>query len=72
MVNLSIQCINGENSRYLKDGRYDGEEGMDNIDDTIELLQNTISFSMPLLLKPIYDMKKADKVVFLRVCKQEQ
>lgn len=61
MVNLSIQWANGEKLRdILKDGRYDGEEGMDNIDDTIELLQNTISFSMPLLLKPIYDMKKPD------------
>lgn len=40
----------------MNDSRYDGEEGMDNIDNTIELLQNTISFSVPLLLKPIYDI----------------
>jgi hypothetical protein len=61
MVSLSIQWATGEKLRdILKGERYDGEEGMDNIDDTIELLQNTISFSIPLLLKPIYDMKNPD------------
>lgn len=57
MVGLSLQWANGEKLRdILNDSRYDGEEGMDNIDNTIELLQNTISFSVPLLLKPIYDI----------------
>lgn len=58
MVGLGMQWANGEKLHNILDAsRYDGEEGMDNIDDTIELLQNTISFNIPLLLKPIYDMK---------------
>lgn len=57
MAGLSLQWANGEKLHdILNDSRYDGEEGMNNIDNTIELLQNTISFSVPLLLKPIYDI----------------
>lgn len=44
----------------LNDSRYEGEDGADNIDETIELLQNTISFSIPLLLKPIFDIKNPE------------
>lgn len=61
MVGLSLKWANGEKlSEILNDSRYDGEDGMDNIDNTIELLQNTISFSLPLLLRPIYDMWKPE------------
>lgn len=61
MVSLSLRWANGERlSEILKDSRYEGEDGMDNIDDTIELLQNTIAFNFPLLLRPIYDMKKPE------------
>ena len=61
MVGLSLKWANGEKlNEILNDSRYDGEDGMDNIDNTIELLQNTISFSMPLLLRPIYDMWKPE------------
>lgn len=61
MVGLSLQWSNGEKlCNILNAPRYDGDEGMDNIDDTIELLQNTISFNLPLLLKPIYDMKNPE------------
>lgn len=44
----------------MNNSRYDGDEGADNIDNTIELLQNTISFNLPLLLKPLYDMKQPE------------
>lgn len=61
MVTLGIEWSMGEKLHdILNDSRYDGEEGVERIDDTIELLQQTISFSMPMLLKPIYDMKKPD------------
>lgn len=50
----------------LNDFRYDGEkEGMDNIDDTIELLQNAISFKLPLLLKLIYGMKNTQNSILM-------
>lgn len=61
MVTLSLQWSKGEKlCDILNVSRYEGEEGMDNIDDTIKLLQNTISFNLPLLLKPIYAMKKPE------------
>jgi len=44
-------------SEILKDAYYDNSE---NIDKTIGLIQNTISFSIPVLLRPIYDIQKAD------------
>lgn len=47
-------------SEILSDKRYDGESGAENIDETIELLQNTVSFSIPLLLKPIFDIKNSE------------
>ncbi len=47
----------------LNDKRYAGEEGSDNIDETIELLENTISFGIPLLLKPVFDMKNPSSTV---------
>lgn len=36
---------------------YEGEGGMDRIDNAIDMLERTISYKLPLLLKPIYDMK---------------
>lgn len=61
MIGLSLQWSNGEKlCDILNVPRYDGEEGTENIDETIELLQNTISFNLPLLLKPIYDMKNPE------------
>lgn len=34
----------------------------DEIEDTIEILQNIVSYRVPLLLKPIFDMKNSDSV----------
>lgn len=63
MLTQCIQWSKGEKlCKILDKGRYDGENGADNIDDTIELLQNTVSFNLPLLLKPIYDIKKPESV----------
>lgn len=57
-------CMSWSQERKLKDilndSRYEGDDGADNIDETIELLQNTISFSIPLLLKPIFDIKNPE------------
>ena len=61
MSNLSLQWAKGkELYAILNHSRYDGDEGADKIDNTIELLQNTISFNLPLLLKPLYDMKEPE------------
>lgn len=46
----------------LSGDRYDGDNGPENIDETIELLENTISFNVPLLLKPIFDMKNPESI----------
>lgn len=61
MVSLSLKWAREEKlSDILKDDRYSGEEGSAKIDETIELLQNTISYSLPLLLKPIFDMQETE------------
>jgi len=36
---------------------YSDEKIADDIEDTIDLLQNTVSYNVPLLLKPIFDIK---------------
>lgn len=61
MTGLSIQWAQGVPlSEILSSDRYNGEEGADNIEDTIELLQNTVSYNLPLLLKPIFDIVDED------------
>lgn len=61
MLSLSLQWANGKAlCEILNVSRYDGDKGTYNIDSTIELLQNTISFNLPLLLKPLYDIKQPE------------
>jgi hypothetical protein len=59
---LLQKCILAENwlkekslSEIFSDGFYDSSE---KIDDTINFLQNKISYGLPLLLKPLYDIKE--------------
>ncbi|WP_183128127.1 DEAD/DEAH box helicase [Clostridium autoethanogenum] len=49
-------------SEILVGDRYQGEDGSEKIDETIELLENTVSFNVPLLLKPIFDIFKPDSI----------
>ena len=61
MSSLSLQWATGKAlCEILNNSRYEGDDGADNIDSTIELLQNTISYNLPLLLKPLYDMKQSE------------
>lgn len=61
MIHLVMQWSKGTKlCDILKADWYDGDEGTEHIDDTIGLLQNTISYSLPLLLKPLYDMKNPE------------
>ena len=52
------------NCRYstfnLSNNKYSGESGADKIEETIDLLQTTVSYKMPLLFKPFYDMKESE------------
>jgi len=52
-------------SEILVGERYSGEKATENIDGTIDLLQQTVSFNVPLLLKPIFDMFNEDSVFLL-------
>lgn len=64
MLTLCMRWSKEEPLKVILDNeRFEGEEGTDNIDETIELLENTISFGIPLLLKPIFDMKNPDSIV---------
>ena len=58
MVKLSMRWAKEEPlSEILDSEKYLDEDGADAIDETIELLENTVSFRIPLLLKPIFDMR---------------
>lgn len=54
-------CINADNwikERYLKDIlNTPYHQDADNIENTINILQNKVSYGLPMLLKPIYDIK---------------
>mgnify|MGYP007070310103 CR=1 FL=1 len=61
MTSLGIKWAKGcALHDILNEKWYDGDEGVDHIEETIDLLQNTISYNLPLLLKPIYDMNNPD------------
>ena len=47
-------------SEILSDERYNADNGVDEIENTIKILQNTVSYSVPLLLKPLIDIKNPD------------
>ena len=46
----------------LAKGKYTNDKIADEIEDTIEILQNTVSYKVPLLLKPIFDIKNSESV----------
>ena len=52
-------------SDILTGDRYNGDNATENIDGTIDLLQQTVSFNVPLLLKPIFDMFKEESIFLL-------
>lgn len=69
MVSLGLDWAKGMKLyNIFNNNRYKGDSGAEKIDETIELLQQTISFNIPLLLKPIYDIKNPESC-FL-VCMQ--
>ena len=49
-------------SEILSKKTYTDDKIADEIEDTIEILQNVVSYKVPLLLKPIFDIKNADSV----------
>lgn len=64
LSSLCKHCITWACEKPLSDilvGKiYEGEQGSENIDNTIELLERIVSFNIPLLLRPIFDMFKPD------------
>ena len=58
LVNLCMKWSKGVTLPViLNNKKYDDP---DEIDSTIEILQNTVSFHVPLLLKPIFDIKNPE------------
>ena len=47
----------------LSDEKYNKENGADEIENTIFALQSVVSFHVPLLLKPIFDIKNPESIV---------
>ena len=69
LVSLGLDWANGMKLYDIfNNDRYKGDSGAEKIDETIELLQQTISFNIPLLLKPIYDIKNPES--YFLVCMQ--
>ncbi|HAN10528.1 MAG TPA: hypothetical protein DCP90_07930 [Clostridiales bacterium] len=63
MCGLAISWMQEKSLKEIFEADYYSDENAtEKIDSAIELLQNTISFSMPLLLKPMYDMFKKHSV----------
>lgn len=66
---LCSACMNWSCEKPLSDiltgERYEGEDATKNIDTTIDLLQKIVSFNVPLLLKPIFDIFNKDSVFLL-------
>lgn len=46
----------------LSNKKYEGENGEDEIENTIYTLQNIVAFHVPLLLKPIFDIKNSESI----------
>lgn len=46
----------------LQEDKYNGDEGAEEIEKTIQVLQKVVSFNVPLLLKPIFDIKNPDSI----------
>ncbi len=52
-------------SEILSGDRYAGDDATENIDKMINLLQQYVSFNVPLLLKPVFDIFKPESVFLL-------
>ncbi len=50
-------------SELLADPYYDGDEGAEHIESTIRLLQEIVSFNIPLLIKPIVEMSNEKSLI---------
>lgn len=63
---LCSNCIEWGSEIALNDilcgDRYEGEDASENIDQTINLLERVVSFNIPLLLKPIFDIVDSDNL----------
>lgn len=63
LTKLCMQWATEEKlSNILSHERYSDDDGSELIDDTIDTLQNVVSFRVPLLLKPIFDIKNPESV----------
>lgn len=61
LCTYAMQWAKGETLQSIFSADYfRGSEATDKIEDIIEVLQNTISYSLPLLLKPMFDIAKND------------
>ena len=64
LINLSFQWANSVKLKdILDDKQYGDEDGADKIEETIEVLQNIVSYNLPLLLKPLFDMRRTENTV---------
>lgn len=48
--------------KILEDEKYSGENGEEEIEKTIQILQNVVAFNIPLLFKPFFDIKNPNSI----------
>lgn len=61
LCTYAMQWAKGEKLRSFFSANYfHGDEATDKIEEVIEVLQKTISYNLPLLLKPMFDIAKSD------------
>lgn len=58
-------CCEKPLAQILSGSRYNGDQATEEIDNTIDLLQNTVSFKVPILIKPIFDILRPDSIFLL-------
>lgn len=64
LISLCFKYANNTTLRdILSEAYYDEDDGADRIEDTIAILQNTISYDLPTLLKPLFDMRQPESTV---------
>lgn len=54
--------IHGLRHEILQEDKYSGDNGAEEIENTIQILQNIVSFNIPLLLKPLFDIKNPESI----------
>lgn len=66
LCNKTIEWAKGKKLQEILDTEFSNKSS-DNIEEQIELLENDISYNIPILLKPLYDIKEPESVFLTNI-----